>query len=465
MNLKRSVLLLIVGCLLTLTASRVFAQLDLDETYTASDSSFEFKYPSDWEVNDDGFEDSGFIFLNGEIGRNNIAMGFAGPEIVGTWTDNANSFDEVLESLTEIFNFNDETDLEIDNRTAIAAIFELQDARGLAITIEMEDGDFGIVLIVTTPANAMDRVAEEILQIVATYDSVSNNGGRNNSGIGSILGSRDGDEEDESETVTSLSAYDSENWRDTIAELEDEGLIGSGGILIFNENRAFFDGVGSWFTPLARRTSRRDIVMAAEIEFDSGSREFETCGLMARILSEPNQTSVTTFLEVGIENNGSVYWFDSAGNDIDSGLAHLNLDLDETHHLLFLALNDSLTIYVNGELTFDNIRIQARSGSFGISLIGRDANSRCIGRNIWAYDAPIFIVGFCEVASGGTVNKRSGPGTNFDRAGTLANGERLEVNAQAEDASGFTWYELEDNSWVREDVISLLGDCGNIPDS
>lgn len=462
MRLKRFVLLLIVGCLLTLTASTVFAQLDLDETFIADDDSFEFMYPSDWEVNTDSFEESGFVALFGSVGRNDISMIFFGPEMVGI---NADSLEEVVEDLGSDFNFDNETDLEIDDRSAIATTFELGDNSGLAITIEMEDGGFGLILIFAS-ADTIDRTSEEIVQIVATFDSVGGNGGRGNGGISNILGTRGGDDDDDedSESIDSLSDHDSENWRDAIAELEDKGLIGSGGLLIFNENRAFFDGMGSWFTPLARNTSRRDVVMAAELKFNTDSREFESCSLLARIDSG-NGGTVSTFLEVGIDNDGDVFWIDREDDDIESGLAPLGLDLDDTHHLLFLALDDALTVYVNGEIVFDNIRIQSRSGSFGIALVGRGPDSLCEGSNIWAYDAPVFIPGLCEVTSGGTVNKRSGPGTNFDRAGTLAGGERLQVVGQAEDGSDFIWYELEDDSWVREDVVSLLGDCGDIPDS
>ena len=73
--------------------------------------------------------------------------------------------------------------------------------------------------------------------------------------------------------------------------------------------------------------------------------------------------------------------------------------------------------------------------------------------------------GLCEVVAGGTVNLRGGPGTDFERAGTLNAGDRIEVVGQAEDGSGFTWYELENDAWVREDVISLQGDCSDIPES
>lgn len=55
-----------------------------------------------------------------------------------------------------------------------------------------------------------------------------------------------------------------------------------------------------------------------------------------------------------------------------------------------------------------------------------------------------------------------GPGTTFDRAGTLDGGTVLQAIAQSEQSDG-TWWQLEDESWVREDVVNIAGDCANIP--
>jgi hypothetical protein len=464
MQLKRFVLLFLVGCLFTLAASTVLAQLELAETYTAADDSFEFMYPSDWKVTDDGYEDSGFVLLTGNISRDLVNMAFVSPDTIASWLNDIDELDSAVEWFATVYDFDNETELEIDGRATVTADFALDATTGLAFVIEMDQGGFGLILIVSTPGDALADLTEEIVQIVATFDRVGGN--EDEGSIANILSNRGGmEDENNSSTVTSLNDYASDDWRDAIAELEGEGFIGSGGILVFNENRAYFDGIGSWFTPLARRALRRDVVMAAEIDFNTDSGDFESCSLLARIVTDPNSGTITTFLEVGIDNEGDVYWVDRENSDVYSGLIPLGLDLNDPHHFLFLALDDTLTIYVDGELIFDKVAIQSRSGSFGIALVGKGADSRCEGDNIWAYDAPIFIPGLCEVTASGTVNKRSGPGTNFDRAGTLDAGGRVEVMSQAEDDSGFVWYELEDDSWVREDIVSLMGDCGNIPDN
>ncbi len=71
----------------------------------------------------------------------------------------------------------------------------------------------------------------------------------------------------------------------------------------------------------------------------------------------------------------------------------------------------------------------------------------------------------CEVTAVNNVNRRTGPGTNFDRAGTLDAGETATAVAQAEGSDGQIWWELEDGSFVREDTVEEAGDCDSLPPS
>jgi uncharacterized protein YraI len=70
----------------------------------------------------------------------------------------------------------------------------------------------------------------------------------------------------------------------------------------------------------------------------------------------------------------------------------------------------------------------------------------------------------CKISAGSTVNKRSGPGTNFDRAGQLAAGTVLEAVGKNDPGDGFTWWKLVDDTWVRNDVVNAVGDCLNVPE-
>jgi hypothetical protein len=71
--------------------------------------------------------------------------------------------------------------------------------------------------------------------------------------------------------------------------------------------------------------------------------------------------------------------------------------------------------------------------------------------------------GVCTLAAGGTVNLRSGPGTEYARAATLAAGQGVQPVGQAASTDGQTWWQLADGNWVRSDVVSASGDCASLP--
>ena len=71
--------------------------------------------------------------------------------------------------------------------------------------------------------------------------------------------------------------------------------------------------------------------------------------------------------------------------------------------------------------------------------------------------------GFCNVSSGGTVNLRSGPGTNFGTVGQLNPGTFLPVVGVSTDRG---WYAVTYNNqqvWVSNTVVVLNGPCSNLP--
>ncbi|MBZ0293212.1 MAG: hypothetical protein K8L99_11660 [Anaerolineae bacterium] len=68
----------------------------------------------------------------------------------------------------------------------------------------------------------------------------------------------------------------------------------------------------------------------------------------------------------------------------------------------------------------------------------------------------------CSVTSlSGNVNLRTGPGTNYDIAGTLA-GQAMTVAGQAQGSDGFIWWNLDDGSWVRSDIAAEEGACDSV---
>lgn len=64
------------------------------------------------------------------------------------------------------------------------------------------------------------------------------------------------------------------------------------------------------------------------------------------------------------------------------------------------------------------------------------------------------------VTAGNNVNRRSGPGTEFGVAGMLTTGASpVEVTGFASDAAGQQWWQLDDSTWVRGDVVVASGPC------
>lgn len=69
----------------------------------------------------------------------------------------------------------------------------------------------------------------------------------------------------------------------------------------------------------------------------------------------------------------------------------------------------------------------------------------------------------CTINVPNEVNLRSGPGTTFDRAGTLSAGQTVEVDGQTQGADGMAWYRLATGEWVRSDVVGSPAACANVP--
>src|SRR5687768_12141614 len=145
MRIRRFLLLIILGCFVG--AAPAFSQEDLDETYIAPDDSFQFSYPGDWEVDDESFEDIGFVSLSGEVGRDTVFITFMGPEFVDVLAPDAGDVEEAAEDLGLIFGFDDIEIFEIEEREVAISSFALEEVSGIAFVIDFTDGGFGGALV------------------------------------------------------------------------------------------------------------------------------------------------------------------------------------------------------------------------------------------------------------------------------------------------------------------------------
>jgi hypothetical protein len=332
----------------------------------------------------------------------------------------------------------------------------------LAIAKTFSDDSFGLVL-ASVDADAEDQAYTDILDISVTFDVAGTEVPEltDNNGNG---GTKEPDNNNVSgELPDELNDFDSE-WEDAVAELEDDGVIPSGGALVYFEDYAFISGQGTIYTTLARKASVENLVIAGELTFEPDGRDFQTCSLAARVEVKSNgDTSIYTEFGVDTDDELFVYdWF-GEGKDDYSSYRVQDLDASDVHHYLVLMVDDKMAIYLDGELVANDLAVEPRNGSFGVLIRGDGTDSRCEVRNTWAYSIPS-ASDVCEATATGDINKRSGPGTSFDKDGTLKGGKSKEVIAFADGDDNFTWYELKDESWVREDLITLSGPCDDLPE-
>ncbi len=69
----------------------------------------------------------------------------------------------------------------------------------------------------------------------------------------------------------------------------------------------------------------------------------------------------------------------------------------------------------------------------------------------------------CTVKASGLVNRRSGAGTRFASMGRLTTGETATVSGQALGTDGYVWWQTDDGTWVRSDVVTATAACDSVP--
>lgn len=252
-----------------------------------------------------------------------------------------------------------------------------------------------------------------------------------------------------------------------LQELETNGLFPSGSEFVFSEDFISYTSDGVQFNSYATGDDFTNYVMGATLTFTPEGRGVELCGLLghAQRTGSYSYVRLTELLVVGLDSDGSIFLVENTGDDNDQivDINEAGFDLDDPVQITVLVLDDALTVYANGEVMFEDYELQGGgSGSFAFYFLSADQTSRCQATEMFAYAlADGYVDDACVVRSNGTVNRRTGPGTTFDRDGELLSGEELDVTGQAMDTSGngFTWWQLEDGAWVREDVVNVEGYC------
>ena len=430
-------LVLLIG-----TPPIVQAQFSLSETYLAPDGSFTFNYPFNWSVKASGLDapvrvTGSTVSLLVYSPASLAALGLGNAADLDTLID---GFVQNLDPLPSRIQASEAIDL--DGRAGQRVDYvDPEERTAFLLGVTFHDDRLGLIQVTTEGAvmSSMDR--STALNLAATFDAT-----------GASL-------------PYTLTAF-ADGWQEATAELESEGVIPFGGSLVFLEDRAFFSGQGSFYTPLADRSPFQNIVMGGWLEFTPGSdTEYEECTLGSRIAAANAEGYFPAYLDIGLDNLGGVFYFDRTEEEGAQSYDDIPLtgSLDDPHHFLIVLIDNQLSFYVDGVLAFDHAPVEARPGFYGVGLIGEGPNTLCVGRDVWAYALPSSSGVLCEAASTQAVNRRAGPGTNFASMGQLIPGNNMEVIGQAPDPGGIRWWQLEDESWVREDVVTVLGACGAVP--
>ena len=404
-----------------------FAQPTLTETYTRPDE-FEIAYPAGWQVTPD--EATGFVSLS----QGELQLTLYSPTTLAAYAlDNYNP--ATLTSLILALNTVTADELQFvdvgGRETAIHPYTNTTTSHaGLLVARPFKDGAIGLIDAYGLPA-VLDENADLILQIAATFDLPP---------VPAPL------------TLVNHAAP----WSQAVAELESSGLIPTGGDLVFVEGYVFAAGKNRT-QPLVQALTLRDVVVAGSLTYTPSTNPVnESCGIIAHRIDD------STKLEIGIDSDGNLY----AAENADSSVA-LQTDLDPTapHRVLFAALDDRLLVYLNGQLIADR-EVATQAGHFGLRVQGDGPGATCEVTDLWVYRVPDVTPGTCDItASSGAVNKRSGPGTNFEIAGVMDDGETQPAIALSTGGDNLTWWQLRDGSWVREDVVSEAGACRGLPAS
>jgi hypothetical protein len=173
---------------------------------------------------------------------------------------------------------------------------------------------------------------------------------------------------------------------DILTELRAKNFVPQGGSLVFLEPYTFYRGITAGLIPLARFHPHTDFVMGGDMSFQSGSTEqLEYCSMVGRVSFQAGE-GVTGLLQLVVTNQGTVAVQDrSAGVEPTSAVSELNLDLSQVHHVLVVAVQDRVWVFIDGVLVIQDMLVPIRQGFFGLLYSGASHDSLCEVRNFWVY--------------------------------------------------------------------------------
>jgi hypothetical protein len=221
---------------------------------------------------------------------------------------------------------------------------------------------------------------------------------------------------------TRLDGIDAD-WAATVRELERLGIIPYGGELVFQADQAILSGSGATFRFMAPDRPQRDVILGGWLTFTPGSAtETEDCRLGVRVTQHDGPPGV----------------FPRCRDHQPGCRVHLRLhpgrgdSLPQRERLQPPAgraaprpadrARPDRQLYVDGQLMFEDVPVEARSGVYGFGLTAASPAASCLGQTLWAYAVPVVTPGVCEASAARPINQRSGPGVGYAPLGKLTRG-------------------------------------------
>lgn len=256
-------------------------------------------------------------------------------------------------------------------------------------------------------------------------------------------------------------------------ELEDDGLIPSGAAPAFSQTLLSYTGEGVQFSNFGIGMSAKNLIYSATIDFSPSSESLEFCGIAARTLREENnrqegERSITTvrlsaYLLIGIDNRGNLFVADNQGEESSATTVALPEGMESPITLTTLIMNNTLYVYANQSLLIDGLEIADGSGAFAFVFNSAAEETACTGEMLFAYTFPDEIVNTCTISPIDVANKRQTASVDAQVMGQMQAGESMEATGQMQGADGYIWWQLSDETWVRDDVVNTEGFCRALP--
>lgn len=374
-HLMKKCLFVLALAALLITALPVVAQEALDETYVAKDGSFTFAYPGTWEIE---INDDVVIVYNDQMD-----VYVYGPATVEGWDWGTTDPVEVLQGISDQwaedgYDVGNVKALTIAGRDGAYMNYVDETKPGMLVGVVLPDGSLVVVDAVGGEGDKDIADRETVLAITETI-------GTGDEPAVPVFGGEP--------ATTALKDYDS-GYQDTVAELLALKLIPKGGTLLFEEDYAWFEGQGAFYTPLARNSPYTNFVMSGELTYHpSGGEGFETCTLGMRVVWSGGSTSqyvdVGYYDDVSDQPGSDVFFWSIVDNEAEnSAVSETKYDITEPHVFTIVAIDDALTVFVDGEMVFDQLEITKATGTWGIGLTGQGTSAKCEGRDIWVYTLP-----------------------------------------------------------------------------